>query len=184
VLGFAGVFALFTYIAPILTAVSGFEDGAVSPILLVFGGGLVFGNLVGGKLADARLKTALIGSMAMLALTLAIMTVGLQYKIVAIVLVGMLGAAGFATVPPLQSWVMSKAVGVGESLASSLNIAAFNLGNALGAWAGGIVISQGAGLGALPLAASVFPVIAILVALIAFGLEQRDRPLNAYQNSN
>ncbi|XSG83043.1 MAG: MFS transporter [Methyloligella sp. ZOD6] len=173
VLGFAGVFALFTYIAPLLTQVSGFADSAVSPILLVFGGGLVLGNLLGGRLADIRLKTALIASMAALGLVLAIMTVGLQSQIAAVALTGLLGAAGFATVPPLQSWVLSKAVGAGESLASSLNIAAFNLGNALGAWAGGVVISQGPGLKALPLAAAAFPALAIMVALTAFALERR-----------
>lgn len=173
VLGFAGVFALFTYIAPLLTEVSGFADSAVSPILLVFGGGLVLGNLLGGKLADIRLKAALIGSMAALGLVLAAMTVGLQNQVAAVALIGLLGAAGFATVPPLQSWVLSKAVGAGESLASSLNIAAFNLGNALGAWAGGMVISQGPGLQALPAAAAAFPALAVLVALIAFALERR-----------
>lgn len=173
VLGFAGVFALFTYIAPLLTKVSGFAESAVSPILLVFGGGLVLGNLLGGKLADIRLKTALIGSMAALGLMLAAMMVGLRNQIAAVALIGMLGAAGFATVPPLQSWVLSKAVGAGESLASSLNIAAFNLGNALGAWAGGLVISQGPGLQALPLAAAAFPALAIVVAFTAFALERR-----------
>lgn len=167
VLGFAGVFALFTYIAPLLTEVSGFADGAVSPILLVFGGGLVLGNLLGGKLADVRLKAAVIGSMAALGLVLAVMSVGVQNKIAAVALTGLLGAAGFATVPPLQSWVLSKAVGAGESLASSLNIAAFNLGNALGAWAGGMVIAHGPGLQTLPLAAAAFPAFAIVVALIA-----------------
>ena len=166
-LGFAGVFALFAYIAPLLTEVSGFANGAMSPILLVFGGGLVLGNLLGGKLADIRLKTALIGSMAALGLVLAVMTIGLQNQIAAVALTGFLGAAGFTTVPPLQSWVLSKAVSAGESLASSLNIAAFNLGNALGAWAGGMVISQGPGLQAVPLAAAAFPALAIVVALIA-----------------
>ncbi|MBB4302505.1 DHA1 family inner membrane transport protein [Rhodobium orientis] len=176
VLGFAGVFALFTYIAPLLTEVSGFADSAVSPILLVFGGGLVAGNLLGGRLADRRLKTAVIGSMAVLGVVLAAMTVGFHDRVAAVALTGLLGAAGFATVPPLQAWVLSKASGAGASLASSLNIAAFNLGNALGAWAGGVVISDGPGLTALPLAAAVFPLLAIVVALAAMGLERR-RPV-------
>lgn len=173
VLGFAGVFALFTYIAPLLTQVGGFADSAVSPILLVFGLGLVGGNLLGGRLADARLKTALVGSMGALSIVLVAMTFGLENRIAAIALTGLLGAAGFATVPPLQSWVLSKAIGAGESLASSLNIAAFNLGNALGAWTGGVVIAQGPGLKALPLAAAAFPVLAIMIALGAFRIERR-----------
>lgn len=173
VLGFAGVFALFTYIAPLLTQVGGFADSAVSPILLVFGLGLVGGNLLGGRLADTRLKTALVGSMGALSIVLVAMTFGLENRIAAIALTGLLGAAGFATVPPLQSWVLSKAIGAGESLAASLNVAAFNLGNALGAWTGGVVIAQGPGLKALPLAAAAFPVLAIMIALGAFGLERR-----------
>lgn len=173
VLGFAGVFALFTYIAPLLTQVGGFADSAVSPILLVFGLGLVGGNLLGGRLADTRLKTALVGSMGVLSIVLAAMTLGIENRIAAIALTGLLGAAGFATVPPLQSWVLSKAIGAGESLAASLNIAAFNLGNALGAWTGGVVIAQGPGLKALPLAAAAFPVLAIVIALGAFRLERR-----------
>lgn len=176
VLGFAGVFTLFTYIAPLLTQVSGFADTAVSPILLIFGGGLVAGNLLGGKLADIRLKTALIGSMAALALVLAVMSAAFGNQTAAVLLTGLLGVAGFATVPPLQSWVLSKAVGAGESLASSLNIAAFNLGNALGAWAGGLAISRGPGLENLPLVAAGFPLLAIVVALASFAIERRRAP--------
>jgi MFS transporter, DHA1 family, inner membrane transport protein len=186
VLGFAGVFTLFTYIAPLLTQVSGFADTAVSPILLIFGGGLVAGNLLGGKLADIRLKTALIGSMAALALVLAIMSAAFGNQTAAVVLTGLLGVAGFATVPPLQSWVLSKAVGAGESLASSLNIAAFNLGNALGAWAGGLAISRGPGLENLPLVAAGFPLLAIVVALASFAIERRrvPSPISTHQTAN
>ncbi|MEC9404232.1 MAG: MFS transporter, partial [Pseudomonadota bacterium] len=186
VLGFAGVFTLFTYIAPLLTQVSGFADTAVSPILLIFGGGLVAGNLLGGKLADIRLKTALIGSMAALALVLAVMSAAFGNQTAAVVLTGLLGVAGFATVPPLQSWVLSKAVGAGESLASSLNIAAFNLGNALGAWAGGLAISRGPGLENLPLVAAGFPLLAIVVALASFAIERRSvpSPISTHQTAS
>lgn len=186
VLGFAGVFTLFTYIAPLLTLVSGFADTAVSPILLIFGGGLVAGNLLGGKLADIRLKTALIGSMAALALVLAVMSAAFGNQTAAVVLTGLLGVAGFATVPPLQSWVLSKAVGAGESLASSLNIAAFNLGNALGAWAGGLAISRGPGLENLPLVAAGFPLLAIVVALASFAIERRrvPSPISTHQTAS
>lgn len=186
VLGFAGVFTLFTYIAPLLTQVSGFADTAVSPILLIFGGGLVAGNLLGGKLADIRLKTALIGSMAALALVLAVMSAAFGNQTAAVVLTGLLGVAGFATVPPLQSWVLSKAVGAGESLASSLNIAAFNLGNALGAWAGGLAISRGPGLENLPLVAAGFPLLAIMVALASFAIERwrAPSPISTHQTAS
>ncbi len=73
VLGYAGVFAVFTYIAPLLTEISGFDDSAVSPILLVFGGGLVAGNLLGGRLADRNLIRAIVGTLAVLAVILGLM---------------------------------------------------------------------------------------------------------------
>lgn len=172
VLGYAGVFTVFTYIAPMLTRLTGFAEASVSPILLIFGGGLVIGNLVGGRLADRSLLTTVFGTLAALAGVLLLMAPGLHSTTGAVVLVGLLGAAGFATVAPLQMWVLSKAHGAGQSLASSFNIAAFNLGNAIGAWAGGVVIDHGPGLGSVPLAAALFPAAAIAVAAMAVRLER------------
>ncbi|HVI50953.1 MAG TPA: MFS transporter [Candidatus Sulfotelmatobacter sp.] len=179
VLGFAGVFAVFTYIAPMLTRITGFSEGAVSPILLVFGGGLIVGNLLGGKLADRNLVATVLGSLAVLGLALALMAVALHSRTAAVLFVGLLGGAGFATVAPLQMWVLSKADGAGQSLASSFNIAAFNLGNAIGAWAGGAVIDHGPGLGLVPLVSALFPLGAILTALVAIRAEVRSAASSA-----
>lgn len=172
VLGFAGVFTVFTYIAPLLRQVTGFSEGAVAPILLVFGGGLVIGNLLGGKLADRNLIATMIGSMLALFAVLALMPLALHSQVLAVVFVGLLGVAAFATVAPLQMWVLSKAEGSGQSLASSFNIAAFNLGNALGAWLGGVVIAAPSGLSLLPLAAAALPVLGVVVAVTALRLER------------
>jgi DHA1 family inner membrane transport protein len=90
-----------------------------------------------------------------------------------VLFVGLLGAAAFATVPPLQMWVLDKAQGAGQSLASSFNIAAFNLGNAIGAWLGGIVIDHGPGLGAIPWVAALVPLAGLLLALLNEQLERR-----------
>ena len=173
VLGYAGVFGVFTYIAPMLTQISGFSEAAVSPILLVFGGGLVIGNLIGGKLADRNLLATIFGTLVALAAVLAAMAIGLHSPLSAVVLAGLLGAAGFATVAPLQMWVLSKVEGTGQSLASSFNIAAFNLGNAIGAWAGGVVIDHGPGLAFVPLASALFPVAAMTVAVLAVATDRR-----------
>jgi DHA1 family inner membrane transport protein len=167
VLGYAGVFAVFTYIAPLLTRITGFETAAVSPILLVFGGGLVAGNLLGGRVADRSLVAAVLGTLGALGVTLALMTLALHDRTAAVLLVGLLGVAGFATVAPLQMWVLEKAQGAAQSLASSFNIAAFNLGNAMGAWTGGAIIDHGPGLALVPLLAALFPLAAIAVALVA-----------------
>ncbi|UVF20138.1 MFS transporter [Microvirga terrae] len=174
VLGYAGVFAVFTYIAPILTQITGFSEEVVSPILLVFGGGLVLGNLLGGRLADRRLMATLLGSLGLLAVVLAAMTLGVHDKVLAVAFVGLLGAAAFATVPPLQMWVLEKADGAGQSLASSLNIAAFNLGNALGAWLGGFVIDHGLGLGSIPWVAALLPASGLALALWSRRLDRAE----------
>jgi DHA1 family inner membrane transport protein len=179
VLSWVGVFAVFTYIAPILIRISGFSESAVSPILLVFGGGLVVGNLLGGRLADRRLIPALLGSLLTLAAVLLLMTFAAHNQIAAVVFVALLGAAAFATVPPLQMWVLEKADGAGQSLASSFNIAAFNLGNAIGAWLGGFVIDHGPGLGAVPWVAALVPLAAAAVAAFAVHTERRRRLLVA-----
>ncbi|MFE0015254.1 MFS transporter [Mesorhizobium sp. NPDC059054] len=173
VLSWIGIFGAFTYIAPLLTEVAGFPETAVSPILLVFGGGLLVGNLLGGKLADKRLTATVIGTLAVLALTLVAMAAAIHQQIAAVIFVGLLGAVGFATVAPLQLWVLGKAGDGGQSLVSSFNIAAFNLGNALGAWLLGLVIDHGPGLAAVPLFAALSPVLALAIATVAIRREQR-----------
>ncbi|AZO27103.1 MFS transporter [Mesorhizobium sp. M1B.F.Ca.ET.045.04.1.1] len=173
VLSWVGVFAAFTYLAPILTRISGFSEAAVSPILLVFGGGLVAGNLLGGRLADRNLVPTVVATLIALSAVLFLMTIAIHQPIAAIIAVGLLGAAAFATVAPLQMWVLEKAEGAGQGLASSFNIAAFNLGNAIGAWLGGFVIDHGPGLGAVTLVAGLVPLAALAVVLLAQRLERR-----------
>ncbi len=172
VLGFGGMFTVYTYIQPLLTQVAGFAEAAVSPILLVFGMGMIVGNLLGGKFADRRLMPALIGTLLALTVVMGLMTFVLHSQWAMVLFVGLLGAAAFATVSPLQLWVLQKATGA-QSLASSLNIGAFNLGNAFGAWLGGVVIMHGPGLEALPWVAALVPLSAFLVALWAIALERR-----------
>ena len=175
VLGFGGMFTVYAYIQPLLTQVTGFADAAVSPILLVFGVGMIIGNLLGGRFADRRLATALLGTLALLALVMGAMGFALHSRWAMVLFTGLLGAAAFATVSPLQLWVLRKARDA-QSLASSLNIGAFNLGNALGAWLGGVVISHGLGLSALPWVAALVPASAFMVALWSLALDRdRDR---------
>jgi DHA1 family inner membrane transport protein len=172
VFGFAGLFTVFTYIQPILTGITGFSKGAVSPILLVFGAGLSIGNIAGGRLADRGLTRALIGTLAGLVVVLVMLAPALPAMAPTVVLVGLLGAAAFATVAPLQLRVLEKAGTAGQSLASSLNIAAFNLGNALGAWIGGVTIDHGPGLAALPLVAAAVTTLGLGIALWSLRLDR------------
>jgi len=173
VLGYAGVFTVFTYIAPLLTRTAGLPEAAVSPILLGFGCGLVFGNVLGGRFADRALGPTVLGSLGVLALVLFGFGFAAQGQVSAIVLTIALGAAGFATVAPLQAWVMAQATGAGQALVASFNIAAFNLGNALGAWVGGSLLAAGFSYEDLPFAAVVFPLAALLLGAISLRRDAR-----------
>lgn len=175
VLGFAGLFTVFTYIQPILTELAGFTVGQVSAVLLVFGAGLSAGNIVGGRLADRMPGKAIIGTLAVLTLVLLAMTFAVHARVTAVSFVGMLGAAAFATVSPMQLRILDKAGESGRTLASSLNIAAFNLGNALGAWAGGLVITRHLGLGTLPLLAAAITGAGLLLAILSLRMDGRAR---------
>ncbi|MEU6062899.1 MFS transporter, partial [Streptomyces sp. NPDC047097] len=135
-LGFGGVFASFTYLAPMMTGVAGFSSGSVAWLLVLFGVGLCVGNLLGGKLADRRLMPSLYVILGLLALVLLAFVFTAHAPLPAAVTIAVFGVVGFATVPPLQMRVMQKAEGA-PALASAANIAAFNLGNAIGAWLGG-----------------------------------------------
>jgi len=174
VLGFAGVFVVFTYIQPLLTQVTGLPESAVSPILLVFGGGLAVGNILGGRLADKSTMPAVLGTLAALAAVLGAMQFTIGTPFTAVVFVGLLGIASFATVAPMQLRVLEKASGAGQNLASSLNIAAFNLGNALGAWVGGVVIDHGPGLRALGWVAALLTLAGLAIALWSRSLDRRE----------
>jgi DHA1 family inner membrane transport protein len=176
VLGFGGVFAVFTYIQPILTELAGFSKEAVSPILLVFGAGLVGGNLVGGRWADRGLNAALVGTLIALTVVMGASAFAFHSQVGAVIAAFLLGAAAFATVAPLQMRVLQQAGGAGQGLASSLNIAAFNLGNAFGAWLGGAVIAHGPGLPAVPLIAAAVPLSALALAFFSLSLERRAAP--------
>ncbi|MGH8794587.1 MAG: MFS transporter [Stackebrandtia sp.] len=142
--GFAPVFAVYTYIEPILTQTAGFSPGAVPPVMMLFGVGLVAGNLFGGKLADKAVMPAVYLTLAgITAVSLTFwFTASSQIALVVTVLV--FGFVGFACVPPLQMRMLDTAEGA-PALASAANIGAFNLGNALGPFLSGTAI--GAGLG-------------------------------------
>jgi DHA1 family inner membrane transport protein len=175
-LGFAGVFASFTYIAPMMTEVAGFSTGAVTWLLVLFGGGLVVGNLLGGKLADRSLMPSLYVILALLAVVLVAFVFTAHGQVPAAVTIALFGAAGFATVAPLQKRVMDKAAGA-PALASAANIAAFNLGNAVGAYLGGLTIEHGLGYTAPNWVGAALATAGLAVALTSGLLDRRKRTM-------
>jgi DHA1 family inner membrane transport protein len=163
----ASMFTLFTYIAPLLGEVTGVSPQGVTWTLLLIGLGLTVGNVIGGKLADKRLAATLIGVF----IAMAVVSTVLSWTSVAMlpteITLFLWAAAAFAAVPALQINVVTYGKAA-PNLVSTLNISAFNVGNALGAWVGGSVIAHGFGLTSVPLAAGALAMLALLVTLITF----------------
>ncbi|MFE6233664.1 MFS transporter [Cellulosimicrobium sp. NPDC057862] len=166
VLGFGGMFGAFTYIAFTLTEVGGFTSASVPWLLVLFGGGLFVGNLVGGRAADRRLGTTLVVLFAALTVVLGVFALTATSQVMTVVSLVLMGAFGFATVPGLQMRVMSFAQGA-PTLASGANIAAFNIGNALGAWIGGLTIAAGLGFTSPLWAGAAMTAVGLVVLLVA-----------------
>lgn len=152
-IGFGGVFSALTYVAPILHVATGFTPAQVNATLLVFGVGLTFGNFVGGWLADRWPTRSMFGILLALAAVEAAMQVTVSHPAAAVITVFLWGVATFATVPGLQTRVLDQAKEA-PALAATLNIGAFNLGNAAGAWLGGSALAMNVQLVQLPLLAA------------------------------
>ncbi|MFJ4281729.1 MFS transporter [Streptomyces massasporeus] len=142
-LSYGGMFGAFSYIAYTFTEVSGFASEDVAWLLMVYGVGLVVGNMVGGRAADRDRDRALILALLGLALTLALFGLLAKSGTASVVLVFLMGVTGFASVPGMITRVTDFAHGA--ALAASANVSASNVGNALGAWLGGVAISAGLG---------------------------------------
>ena len=142
-IGFGGMFAVFSYIKPLLVEVTGLSVGAVPLVLALFGVGMVTGNLVGSRLADVSLMKTIGGLLAWSALVLAAVPFTAPHPVAICVNVFLLGSI-VAIAPALQIRLMDVA-GDAQTLAAALNHSAFNLANALGAWLGGLTIAAGFG---------------------------------------
>ncbi|MEU6516340.1 MFS transporter [Streptomyces sp. NPDC046978] len=174
VLGYGGVFAAITYITPMMTQVTGYAEGAVTWLLVLFGIGMFLGNLLGGKFADRALMPMLFTTLAALTAVLLLFTATAHNKVLAAITLALIGALGFATVPPLQKWVLDQAPAA-PTLASAANIGAFNLGNALAAWLGGVVIAGGLGYTSPNWVGALLSGTALLLSFLAAFLNGRTR---------
>ncbi|MGK5740939.1 MFS transporter [Micromonospora sp. URMC 103] len=173
ILGFGGMFGAFTYIAFTLTEVSGFATSTVPWLLVLFGVGLFAGNLLGGRAADVSLSRTLVVVLAALTAVLAAFALTAGSQPLTIASLVLMGGFGFATVPPLQMRIMRYAHEA-PTLASGANIAAFNVGNALGAWVGGVTIAAGLGYTAPIWAGAALTLVGLGVLLVALRLARRD----------
>ncbi|MFE2233108.1 MFS transporter [Streptomyces sp. NPDC059442] len=172
VFGFAGVFAVYSYLASMTTEVMGFGESSVTLVLALFGIGMTAGALAAGPLTDRALRPTLYGSLAALALVLVAFRFTVHVPWLALVTVVVLGAVGFMTTTPLQMLVMNKAKDA-PTLASASNHSAFNLANAGGAWAGGAAVAAGWGWTSPALVGAVLTVVGLAVAAAAGLLDLR-----------
>ncbi|MBT2690609.1 MFS transporter [Bacillus sp. ISL-47] len=144
-LGYGGTFVAFTYLTPLLEDVTGFSPKWVSIILLAYGIAVAFGNVIGGKASDKNPLKALFWMFAMQALILVLLTFAAPYKALGLIVIFLMGLFAFMNVPGLQILVVNlaeKYVPSAVNVASALNIAAFNIGIAIGSFAGGLIVDS------------------------------------------
>jgi len=158
----ASLFGVFTYITPILENVTLISPHEVTLMLLLFGIGLTAGNFLGGWLGDWKLMPSVIGILALLIPVLSLFTLTSASLVPAAVTIFCWGLLAFALISPLQMRVVNEAAQA-PNLASTLNQGAFNLGNAAGAWIGGLALTNG-------LAYRELPWIGVALAAVAFTL--------------
>lgn len=170
--GFGGMFAVYTYISTTLTDVSGLGASFVPLALMLYGLGMVAGNFVGGYLADRALMKGLFLSMGSLVVILAVFVIAVRNPYTALVFVFLIGLAGSSMVPGLQTRLMDVAEDA-QTLAASLNHAALNIANAFGAWIGGVVIAAGYGYTAPAAVGSLLAVAGLVVLAAAVILQRR-----------
>jgi DHA1 family inner membrane transport protein len=176
-LGYGGTFIAFTYLAPILQEISGFSASSVSLVMLVYGVSVAAGNIWGGKLADRKGPIrALQIVFALLAAVLLVLTFTAPNKWMVLATVLAWGAVAFGNVPGLQVYVVQRAerdAPQAIDVASGLNIAAFNVGIALGAWGGGLIVAR-LGLMATPWIGALVVLGALALTTLAGWLDRRD----------
>ncbi|WP_055614385.1 MFS transporter [Streptomyces phaeochromogenes] len=164
-LSYGGMFGAFSYIAYTFTEVGGFSSTDVAWLLMVYGVGLVVGNLVGGRAADHDRDRALVLALLGLAVTLAVFGLLAANATASVVLVFLMGLFGFASVPGMITRVTDFAHGA--ALAASANVSASNIGNALGAWLGGLAITAGLGYTAPLYVGAGIVLISVIVMAVA-----------------
>jgi predicted MFS family arabinose efflux permease len=183
-LGYGGTFVVFTYLSPLLHDVTGFKESTVALILLLYGIAIAIGNVIGGKAANRKPLTALLYMFLIQAVILLLLTFTAPFKVAGLITIFCMGLLAFMNVPGLQVYVVMlaerfapKAVDV----ASSVNIAAFNAGIALGAYLGGIVTEH---LGLIHTAwiGSIMVGAAVLLTLWSRSLERKDMASAAQEN--
>ncbi|MEZ8781708.1 MFS transporter [Vibrio splendidus] len=158
----SGFMTLYGYLAPIAMHITGYSQESVTWILVIVGVGLIIGNTLGGRSSDKNLgKASMFWAVAMI-VSLVVVGLVVDNKILFVAAAFVFGIASFANVPAMQLRVMNHG-GEGQELAATANISAFNLANAFGGFLGGMVLDSQLGAGMIPFAAVVVPIVGLFL---------------------
>ncbi|USD24677.1 MFS transporter [Flagellimonas marinaquae] len=174
-LGYGGTFVTFTYLAPLLEEVTGFSASMTSVLLLVYGIAIALGNIIGGKVSNKTPGKALMVMFALQAVVLVVLYFTASSPIWSIVTLFFMGILAFSNVPALQLYVVKMAekyLPGTEDVASALNIAAFNVGIAIGAYVGGLIVESTLGVAATPWVGSILVVVGFILTLALYKKEK------------
>ncbi|WP_341934894.1 MFS transporter [Microbacterium sp. LWO14-1.2] len=171
-IGFGGFFAVYSYIAPLVTEVAGSPERVVPIVLVLMGIGMTVGNLVGGNLADIDLRRTLLFGLAAMAAVFVLLALASAWIVTLALLVLVVGFVSAALSPTIQTRLMDVA-GDNQSIAAAINHSALNIGNSLGAFLGGVVIAVGWGFTAPSWTGAALALAGLLIALIAYRAEAR-----------
>ncbi|MBB4007355.1 MFS transporter [Allorhizobium taibaishanense] len=169
--GFGGMFAIFSYIAKTTTDTAGLPASMIAVVLALFGIGMNVGNVLGSRMADRSLNGTIGGMLAFNVVLMAIFSLTAANPVMLFICVFLTGC-GFAACPAVQTRLMDVAADA-QTLAAASNHSAFNIANALGAWMGGMVITEGYGYGATGYVGSVLSLLGLVVFLISVALQRR-----------
>ncbi|MFB5086413.1 MFS transporter [Psychrobacillus sp. PGGUH221] len=176
-LGYGGTFVVFTYLTPLLQAVTGFKQGTIAIILLVYGIAIAIGNMIGGKLSNKNPIGSLFYMFVAQAIVLLILTITAPFKIAGLITIILMGLFAFMNVPGLQVYVVILAerfVPSAVDVASAMNIAAFNAGIAIGSYIGGVV-TDSIGLIHTAWIGAIMVIIAAILTAVSRLLETKDK---------
>lgn len=175
-LGYGGTFVAFTYLSPILQKIMGLSESMVNVVLVLYGIAIAFGNLIGGKAANKNPLKVLLWMFVLQAIALLVFTFTASDSLFGIITLFIMGALSFSNVPGLQLYVVQLAeryLPGTEDVASAFNIAAFNVGIAIGAYVGGLVVESTLGLESTPWVGALFVVLAIGATLLSSKISRK-----------
>ncbi|GAA4061044.1 MFS transporter [Microbacterium laevaniformans] len=171
-IGFGGFFAAYSYVASIVTEVAGAPAAVVPVILIVMGIGMTIGNLVGGHLADRDLKRTMLAGLGALTVVQVLLAFTAGLLVALGLFIFLVGFVSSVLSPSIQTRLMDVA-GDNQSIAAALNHSALNIGNATGAFLGGVVIAAGFGFVAPVWVGALLAASGLVLALVSFGIEAR-----------